>query len=358
MSQPQEPNRPRARRATLAQVAKRAGVSKTTASFVLTGKADQHRISEEVLMRVRQAAIELDYVPNRLVHSLRRGATRILSFYNGFRNRSADDLYLDIFTSAIERAAGKRGYDILIHCDFSRTPIEEYRHLNGGVVDGVLLWAPRRHDPLLPYLRRSRLPTVLVSRFDPEGVLPGVCDDMDSGIQQLTERLYRLGHRDVAILAELSGRLYETEERIEKMQTALRTHGVEVPPERIIDYHGDMTGPLRQLLCSSCPPTALFCWRDRLAYWVVEICESLGVKIPEQLSVVGYDGLYWPAATRHRVTSVKVDLNALADASVALLVDYVEGREVDTHQKVIPVTILEGTTLGPAPLTAKTAFRR
>src|SRR5262249_9001953 len=108
-------------RTTLMQVAERAGVSPTTASLVLGGKASKHRISEETYRRVQQAAQELDYSPNLLVRSIQRGRTHVLSFFNAFRQRSTNDLYMDRLSAAIERAAGRRGYDILIHCDFNRS---------------------------------------------------------------------------------------------------------------------------------------------------------------------------------------------------------------------------------------------
>ena len=150
-------------RTTLIQVAERAGVSPTTASLVLCGKASKHRISEETLDRVQRAAQELDYAPNLLVRSMQRGRTHILSFFNGFRYRDTNDLYMDQLSAAIERAAGKRGYDILVHCDFERTAEETYRFLNGGRADGLIFFAPPEDDPLLPYLLTSRLPTVLIN---------------------------------------------------------------------------------------------------------------------------------------------------------------------------------------------------
>src|SRR5690349_2546151 len=101
------------RRPTLKEVARLAGVSVSTASFVLSGQSEERRISAEVSDRVRAVARERGYVPNLLVRSLQRGRTHALSFYNAFGSRALDDLYMDRVSNVVEFAAGARGYDVL-----------------------------------------------------------------------------------------------------------------------------------------------------------------------------------------------------------------------------------------------------
>src|SRR5262245_49812115 len=120
-------------RITLKEVAAKAGVSASTASLVLTGKAEGRGIPAETNERVRRAALDLNYAPNLLLRSLRRGRTHVVSFYNGFRHRFARDLYMDRLSAAVEYSGGEYGYDVLVHCDFSRKPQETYQFLNGGL---------------------------------------------------------------------------------------------------------------------------------------------------------------------------------------------------------------------------------
>lgn len=336
-------------RATLDEVAKRAGVSRTTASLVLSGKASRHRISEETLRRVKEAAQELDYSPNLLVRSLQRGRTHVLSFFNAFRLRTVNDLYMDRLSTAIERAAGKLGYDVLVHCDFSRPPAETYRFLNGGRADGLLLFAPLPDDPLLPLLRRSRLPVVLINVRDSEGVLPWVRDDMESGMRQVAETLTALGHRRVAAIIEEGSDFRDAVPRVRLLQQYLRALGGDLPEHRILSYWSERQKILEHLFRETEPPTAIFCWRDWLAYRLLEDCDHLGIEVPAQLSVVGYDGLHWPATTRHIAASVHVDLDALAEASVYLLHQYITGEREDYADLAIPVQLRHGTTLDAAP---------
>ncbi len=332
-------------RATLDEVARRAGVSRTTASLVLSGKATTHRISEETHRRVKEAAQELDYSPNLLVRSIQRGRTHVLSFFNAFRLRTVNDLYMDSLSTAIERAAGKLGYDVLVHCDFSRPPEETYRFLNGGRADGLLLFAPLPDDPLLPLLRRSRLPVVLINARDSEGVLPSVRDDVHSGMRQVAEALVALGHRHVAAIVEEGSDFRDAMPRARLLQQYLRVLGAELHDHRILSYWSAGPALLVNLLADPQPPTAIFCWRDWLAYRLLEDCDSLGVPVPEQISVVGYDGLHWPATTRHIAGSVHVDLDALAEAAVTLLHRYITGDEEAYADVTIPVQLHHGTTL-------------
>lgn len=337
-------------RTTLDEVARHAGVSRTTASLVLSGKATRHRISEETRLRVKEAARELDYSPNLLVRSLQRGRTHVLSFFNAFRLRTVNDLYMDRLSTAIERAAGNLGYDVLVHCDFSRPSEETYRFLNGGRADGLLLFAPLPDDPLLPLLRRSRLPVVLINAHDEEGILPSVRDDVESGMRQVAETLVSLRHRRIAALVEAGRDFRDAMPRARLLQRYLREHGSDLPEQRILNYWSMSERLLEQLLREPDPPTAIFCWRDWLAYRLLEDCDRIGVDVPEQISVIGYDGLHWPSTTRHIAASVYVELNALAEEAVKLLHRIIIGEQ-ETHVDVaIPVQVQPGTTLGASPV--------
>jgi hypothetical protein len=106
-----------------------ANVSATTVSLVLAGKAGNRRISEDTHRRVKKAAEDLNYAPNLLTRSLRRGRTHIFSFFSTFRNREEHDMYMNSMVSAVESAGGQAGYDVLVHCNFKRSPKEIYQFL-------------------------------------------------------------------------------------------------------------------------------------------------------------------------------------------------------------------------------------
>jgi len=339
----------RKQRITLSDVAAEAGVSTTTASLVLGGKTRSHRISAETHERILAAAKTLDYVPNRLVHSMQKGSTQILSFFDGFRNRHPNDLYRDALTTAIERAAGNRGYDILITCDFKRSPEETYRYLNGGIVDGVIFFAPQADDRLLPYLRSSRLPTVLLQASDTENVLSSVKDDVHTGMRLVADRLYALGHRRIAVAPHTAEANHDRDERIALLSRFMAEKGVKIQNGPTVLDDNDAETLYACVRERPEPPTAIFCWRDFQAYCLLEACEKRGMRIPQDLTVVGYDGLAWPMATSHKAASIKVDFDMLSESVISLLIDSIHQPTAPPIQKEISVTLYEGTTMAPPP---------
>jgi len=336
-------------RATLSDIASRAGVSVSTASLVLADKAKQRRLSDDVVERVRKVAAELDYAPNLLVHSLQRGRTDTLMFYNAFRKRTEQDLYMDRLSMAVEVAGGRHGFDILVHCVFNRSVEDTYRHLNGGRCDGMLFFAPTQNDPLLPYLRNSRLPTVLINAVDNEGILSYVKEDHIDGLSQVADTLCALGHRRIAALTDTANGNPDGEARTWMLRQLLAARGVPMPDRWIVQTDDNIAATeasLKFLMSEPTPPTAIFCWHDRLGYKALEQCEKLGISLPDELSLVSYDGVRWPVMSRHVLASVQVNLDAIAETSVTLLEQLIKGEVSAPVGKVLPVTIEHGTTLG------------
>lgn len=334
--------KPASRRARLEDVARQAGVSVATASQALSEKSGQYRISADVIERVRQTAQALDYAPNRLVRSMQGRQTHILSFFNGYRTRTPQDLYMNTFGTALERAAGRHGYDLLTHCDFSRTPEEIYQHLNGGIADAVLFFAPRTDDPLLRLLKGSRLPTVLIGG-QIEGSLPQVADDEQGGMRLVAQRLVAHGHRQIRVLHDDTDNP-DFQLRLRLLRQELEMLGVALPSECVC-----LQSELLELLQQPDPLTAIFCPRDRLAYYLLDHCHDHGIRIPEQLSVVGYDGLPWGARSGHVAASVRVDIEALAERAVAYALALLAGEPLVPLVHYLPTSFLDGTTLGAAP---------
>jgi len=337
------------RRTTLRDIARRTGVSVSTASLVLSNKAAERRISSDVVERVQQAASALDYSPNLLVKSLRRGQTHVLSFLNGFRNRDAHDFYMDRLSTAIERAGGALGYDILVYCDFRRSEQEMYRNLNGGRSDGLIFFAPLPTDPLLGYLRASSLPTVLINREDESGVLTSVRDDVEDGIRQIAQELARLGHRRIAMLTNEGDANPDAHARVRLLRRCLADRNIAVPDSWIIPTvesdDASVSSTLRYLVNEADPPTAIFCWHDRLGYRVLEHCSTLGIPVPDQVSVVGYDGLRWPAKAPHILASVHIDLEQIAETTVRNLDNLIHGKETIAATRKVAGALMAGTTL-------------
>jgi DNA-binding LacI/PurR family transcriptional regulator len=348
MNNPSTISKP-ARRATLHDIARRAGVTAGTVSGVLKGKAKERRISDDVVERVRRAAAEMDYAPNLLVHSLRHGRTHIMSFYNGFRTRDQRDLYMDGLTTAIERAAGGIGFNTLICCDFSLDPESTYRYINGGTNDGLIFFKPPVDDPLLPFLRKSQLPIVLLNTEDETGVLSSVTDDWQSGIVQIADAFVSLGHKRIAALTT-AGPSSDARDRVATLSGLLKERGIDLPARWTIPADAkqpaEVNAALRMLMAEPNPPTAIFCWHDYVGYVALEECDNLGISVPNDLSLVGYDGVRWPAKTKHTLASVHVNLDVMGETAVQTLHRLIDGERPPVR-RTLPATLDHGTTLAP-----------
>jgi LacI family transcriptional regulator len=339
-------------RATLHEVAERAEVSVSTVSLVLSGKAKNRRISDDTCDKVRRAAEELNYAPNLLTRSLRKGRTNILSFFSTFRHREWGDIYMDRVASAIETSGGDLGYDILVQCNFNRDLKETFQFLNGGIAEGLILFAPESDDPLLAMLRKSPLPVVIMNGVDPLGQYCSVSDDVYQGMDTLASELLARGHTRIAALGAEGADIRDSALRIHLLESAIQRGGGAIVASAQISSRAAIETILKQWMKLPNPPTAVFCWNDSLAYQFLEICENMGIAIPDQLSIVGYDGIHWPSVSTHISSSVEVDIRSTAQLAVSMLDRVIENPTLKGVHEFSQVRFCEGTTLGPPQLSA------
>ena len=253
---------------------------------------------------------------------------------------------MDKLAAAIEKAGGQAGYDILVHCNFERTTKEIFEFLNGGLADGLLLFAPTADDPLLPLLRKSALPVVILNGRDAKLQLPSVADDRSRGMEIVAEQLLDHGHLRIGAVSASGPEVRESDVRISLLRQNLQNKGVTMRDEDIFEIDPDPRDTVRRILRKADAPTAVFCWHDRLAYRILSACEQLSVSVPDQLSVIGYDGLQWPSGTRHIASSVLVDFQALATEAITILDSYIGGYNGPVIDTLLPVSFVNGTSLG------------
>ncbi|MES1227637.1 MAG: LacI family DNA-binding transcriptional regulator, partial [Armatimonadota bacterium] len=181
--------------ATLADVARVAGVNKVTASVVMNGRGQGNTlVSEATRLRVQKAAEALYYQPNAVSQSLRHGRTHCIGFYlPGYLDTR--DLFLSQILSGLHGACAAHRRDLLLHGAFSSESVDDvFAELRNGKVDGLVIFVP--HDNLLAArLAASHLPTIAVA--NPETGMASVTVDDVGGARLQAEHLYRMGHRVV-----------------------------------------------------------------------------------------------------------------------------------------------------------------
>ena len=324
-------------------VARLAGVSQPTVSRALR---DSPKVSAQTRRRVRDAATALGYVPSETGRALSVGRTQRV----GLLLTDLQNQFYPHVIAPMHHELEALGYQLVLQTESSDTGRVAER-LVANSLDGVLL-ATTTKDSLLPVrLHDRRVPFVYFNRTAETVEADSAEVEVQSGMRQLAEKILDLGHRRVAAI--FGPRNTSTGEQRE---TVLREHlaaaGVGVPAE--LTHRGPFdfaTGAVgaRRLLQVEPAPTVLVCGNDVVAYGALNAARELGLRVPEDVSVVGFDDLPeagWPLL---RLTTVAFDLDAMARRAASLLVSRIEeGSGGGFRHEHFPSRLVERDTLGPA----------
>jgi LacI family transcriptional regulator len=314
-----------------------AGVSITTASHVLNGYT-RSGIKEETSERVRRIARDLGYRPNAIARSLKVQRTNTVGFYTGYGFRDARDPFMGEIYTGIQHGCDEFKLDFLIHGDINgRDPDEIRMKLSDGKVDGLIVHAPIG-DPVIAHLASATLPTVAIA--DPHPALPSIVADDIAGMALLVDYLWSKGHRHVVYLTS-EIKITSINLRANAFRVLMDERGGRwgVEPFPWTDPHGYLEG----LKHRSERPTAVCCWNDSSAYFLLRACLEIGTRIPDELAVVGFDGLLEMRLPARKLVTVQVPWEKMAHEAVRRLVDQSNGIPVPQLVK-FPVSVLDGDT--------------
>jgi DNA-binding LacI/PurR family transcriptional regulator len=343
MARPATP--PSARRAAaappravvMADVARLAGVSQQTVSRVLN---DSPHVRPDTRQRVSEAIRKLGYRPNRLARALVTGRSRtlgVLSFDTTLYG-PASTLF------AIERAAHEAGYFVSIASLRSldapsvRNAVERLREQG---VDGVLAIAPLESAARGLLQVPADVPIVATEAGAP-GAVPLVAVDQQAGARLATEHLLRLGHRTVWHLSGPADWL-EAADRIAGWRAALEASGAVAPPPLAGDWSARSGYELAQTLGTA---TAVFAGNDQMALGLLRALHEAGRRVPEEVSVVGFDDIPEAAYFTPPLTTVRQRFDEIGTRALRLLLERIEGgtRRGDT---VAPELVVRSSTAPP-----------
>ena len=330
-------------RARLSDVADRAGVSTATASLVLR---DQEGPSEETRERVRLAAAELGYRPDRTASLLARRRTHLLGVLFDVTSPFHAEL-----VSALDEAAGARGLDLVLS---TVTPRRDEASAAELLLDsrceGLILLGPTLKRPALDALG-DRSPTAVVGRRG-TGATRGVLASDEIGLALAVDHLVGLGHRRIAHVDGPAGTIAAARRR--GYQHAMRRHGladdVDIIPGGLTEDGG--AAAVSSLLERPAHerPTALIAYNDRSAIGARDALMRAGVSVPRDISVIGYDDSPPARLGTVDLTTVSQDPTALARAAIEAILDLTSERAVGSNAKdvVIDPRLVIRSSTGPA----------
>ena len=289
------------RRVRLKDVAERAGVSSTTASFVLTGR--DMRVAEETRQRVLRTARELDYRPNLTARSLR---TRVSSTIGLVADTIATGHYGGELIRGAMTAALLHEHLLLV-CESGGDPALEAtlaEDLSGRQVDG-LIFATASHDRIASPRERAGQRIVLLNcRSD--GDHPAVVPDEAEAGRAVTSMLLGARHRyDIWVVGETPSTSLPGSERMEGIRAALAAEGVDLAGQLSCPWWPEAAfDAVSAALGDGVRPQAIVCLNDRIAFGVYQALESFGLRIPADVSVVSFDDSELASWLRPALTSV------------------------------------------------------
>lgn len=332
-------------RVTIREVARRAGVSPATVSYVLNGTAV---ISPETREAVLAAVRELDYHPN----SMARGLAHRRTFTVGLsvpRSRMVSDPFLLEYIAGVGDACAAAGYGLLLlppGPDGGSGDSSGIAAVKAGRVDGLLLLEAEVQDPRIPQLLADKVPFVLFGRSSEHPELVWIDVDGAAGGRMATEFLLGRGHNRIAHLAAPLRYQY-ARDRLAGYQAALIGAGLAASPDLVVE--GDLSeagahSAMHRLLGLPQPPTAVFAASDLMAAGAIRAAAERGLKVPDQLAVVGFDNARVAGLTDPPLTTVEQPIAHLGQRAAGLLLSLVGGEEPpDRGVLVIPRLIVRAS---------------
>ena len=276
---------------TMRYVAQAAGVSQTAVSFVLNGRADKE-ISKDTSERIWSAIHRLGYQPNAVAQSLRSGRSSLLGLVT---DEIASTPYaVDIVRGAQDAAWTEGRILTLVNTNGqSRLQTEAVAALVQHQVEGIIFAMMYHQEIVLPPVLRPGMPVVLVNCFSAAAGTRSVVPDEELGGYSAVQHLLRHGHRRIGFMNNIDpipatvGRLAGYRRALKEARIRHRANAV---TQRVCNQQGGFDATLH-LMAQEPRPTALFCFNDLMAMGAYAALQSLGLRIPEDVSVIGYDDM-------------------------------------------------------------------
>lgn len=325
-------------------VARRAGVSRALVSLVMRGSP---KVSEQRRAAVLRAAAELGYSPHAMARSLASRTSTVLGVL-------VSDLHNAFFAEVVDgldEAASAEGFELIINTGGRSAPRER------RAVASLLSFRPAGLALLGPVVPASAIaaaaeqgPVVLVSRSSRLSAVDTVNDDGQTGCGLAVDHLVSLGHTRIVHLDGGGGSQSGTRRR--GYLAAMRRHGL--PPVVVPSEYTDAAGAraVRELLASGPPPTAIVAANDLNAIGAISALEDAGLRVPEDVSVVGYDNTSLAALRHISLTTVDQPRMEMGRLAGQALLERVRGQRTTPVRHLLePKLVVRATTAAPSPST-------
>lgn len=331
---------------TIADVAARAGVSKTTVSRVLNGKGE---LDEATASRVRRVIDELGYVPSARAVGLARGKTRVV----GMLLPSLTWPWIgDVVQGAVDVVeSGEYGL-LLFTCNRGEESMRQFAtQVSAKAFDGLLVIEPEGTLDYITSLHARGLPVVMIDDRGHQPLFPSVATTNRAGAWEAAGHLLELGRRQPLVITGLS-RFGCTQERTDGFRARYAQAGLPVPDAFVVE--GDFTAGcgravVREALAAGMPFDAVFAHNDLSAAGALQALREAGLRVPEDVPVVGFDDTPVAAHTDPPLTTVHQPMRQMGEAAATMLLSHFGGTPLPGEPTIIPTSLVVRASTRPGP---------
>ena len=331
---------------TIEDVARHAGVSTATVSRVVNGT---DAVRDGLKAKVEASVLALGYVPHAGARTmkLRRSGTIGAIF------PTVDNAIFAKAIDALQRRLAEAGHQLLIATsDYDpRAEARQALTMLARGVDGLLLCGCGQDASLIERLRQRGVPAVHVMTWPVPTNHIGVGFDNAHAMGQVVKYLTDLGHRRIAMLAGVSRDNDRAAERVRGVREALEAAGIALPASRLVERRYGLAPAregLRQLMSVPTPPTAIICGNDVLAFGALLEAQRMGLAVPDQLSIVGFDDLELAAHLQPALTTVRVPAEEMWRCAADRLLAALQGADLPRETQIDVALVVRGSS-GPPP---------
>jgi LacI family transcriptional regulator len=326
-------------------VAKHAGVSTATVSRALN-KPESVRI--DLREKIQKVIDEIGYIPDASARALSSRRTRTIGAIvptvdNAMFAQGIQALQLHLSTQDYLLLLATNEYDLDVE-------LEQARNLAERGIDGLILRGDKHHSILRRMLKVQKIPFVNVGVYEPEKPYPCVGVDNEQAGRTLAQHIVGLGHKKVAIVAAQQRNNDRAQARLRGMTDVLADAGCAPPPQWVMHVNyalDEARDASHSLLKGEEKPTAILCGNDVIAYGVMLAAIRMGVSVPEQLSVAGFDDLEWSRHLQPSLTTVHMPTNEIWVRAGRYLVGVLNGQSPVMHQKLDFSLVVRESTAAP-----------
>ncbi|MBS1727113.1 MAG: LacI family DNA-binding transcriptional regulator [Armatimonadetes bacterium] len=325
--------------ATIREVAQAAGVSRTAVSKVLHGKGNGVRVSPQKAAAIREIAEKLNYKPNALARSLLTGRTHTVGLlFEHLTNISGGPLYYVHLFDGVASALFNNEYRLTILPKLDHDNVMD--SLGDGQLEGIVWCKLTRDDEAIRIIHESPIPIVAMNALAPDTPSEAIfisCDN-DGGMDLAVEHLWEMGHRKILFAHEGEERATpDCMARLEGFTKAMakRTNGEYGGTVLEWDWHGYN---FKDWWAGQPEETAIICWTERFAGSLLQRAAEIGVSVPNQLSVIGFDSTQYCETTSPRLTCVRQPIYDMAKCAGETLLAMIRGNRPQSQSLIFPCT--------------------